>query len=130
MKVSEKLRNRKYRLEIAILLTVVLGFCMGPNEGTLEKNNTGLITAKKIQVERYESEKTKSGGSTELEKGSAANYKDCEERREADCEISQEAGILAWWGNIYPEFCFMGERNTQGRPRIRFWLVENLKKYL
>lgn len=36
--------------------------------------------------------------------------------------------VLAWWGTIYPEFCFMGE--TSGTPRIHFWLIENLEKLL
>lgn len=44
------------------------------------------------------------------------------------------AGTTAWWGTMYPEFCFSdslnGETGSDGaennRPRISFWLAKAL----
>ena len=39
---------------------------------------------------------------------------------------SQE--VLAWWGTIYPKFCFMEQEKItkDARPRYRFWIVDTL----
>ena len=37
---------------------------------------------------------------------------------------------LAWWGTIYPQFCFMEaprtENGQKAEPRFHFWIVETL----
>lgn len=41
--------------------------------------------------------------------------------------------ILAWWGTLYPEFCFMKKKEEipeGAKPRFRFWIVENWESLL
>lgn len=46
--------------------------------------------------------------------------------------------MMAWWGSIYPEFCFQevnnetenDEQNTsEHRPKISFWLAKALERW-
>ncbi len=42
--------------------------------------------------------------------------------------------LLAWWGTIYPQFCFMENPDKSGKetvkPRIHFWLMETFENLL
>lgn len=42
----------------------------------------------------------------------------------------QSPELLAWWGTIYPQFCFMEaprtEKGQKAEPRFHFWIVETL----
>ena len=42
----------------------------------------------------------------------------------------EQAAVSAWWGTIYPQFCFMEaprtEEGQKAEPRFHFWIVETL----
>ena len=42
--------------------------------------------------------------------------------------------ILAWWGTIYPQFCFMEmpeeDDLQESKPRFHFWIAETIKDLL
>lgn len=49
-----------------------------------------------------------------------------------------QKNVLAWWGSIYPEFCFLEvdengknvEKNTsEQRPKISFWLAKAFERW-
>ena len=47
------------------------------------------------------------------------------------CKILiKNSNLLAWWGTIYPQFCFMEaprtENGQKAEPRFHFWIVETL----
>lgn len=35
-------------------------------------------------------------------------------------------GVMAWWGSLYPQFCFS---QTDHRPKISFWLAKALERW-
>lgn len=39
--------------------------------------------------------------------------------------------LLAWWGTIYPQFCFMENpaesEKEAAKPRIHFWIMETFQ---
>lgn len=45
-------------------------------------------------------------------------------------KVSEEKGILAWWGTLYPQFCFEekeeGIKEESPRLKISFWLARVL----
>lgn len=44
----------------------------------------------------------------------------------ADCiRIPEFSPAAAWWGTLYPEFCY-AEEKEDGSPKISFWLAEVL----
>ena len=44
--------------------------------------------------------------------------------------FNKTSNLLAWWGTIYPQFCFMEaprtENGQKAEPRFHFWIVETL----
>ena len=44
--------------------------------------------------------------------------------------FNKNSNLLAWWGTIYPQFCFMEvprtENGQKAEPRFHFWIVETL----
>ena len=44
--------------------------------------------------------------------------------------FNKTSNLLAWWGTIYPQFCFMEAPRTENgqkvEPRFHFWIVETL----
>lgn len=44
--------------------------------------------------------------------------------------FNKNSNLLAWWGTIYPQFCFMEaprtEEGQKAEPRFHFWIVETL----
>ena len=34
-------------------------------------------------------------------------------------------GVMAWWGSLYPQFCFS---QTDQKPKISFWLAKALER--
>ena len=50
------------------------------------------------------------------------------------CQVSENfnknSNLLAWWGTIYPQFCFMEapgtEEGQKAEPRFHFWIVDTL----
>ena len=43
-------------------------------------------------------------------------------------EPPAEAPVLAWWGSIYPEFCFAEKPEEEGgKIKTSFWLAELIK---
>ena len=49
----------------------------------------------------------------------------------------EDSGIMAWWGTLYPQFCF--ERGSQNStnyentvkqpPKLSFWLAKALERW-
>ena len=43
----------------------------------------------------------------------------------------QSPELLAWWGTIYPQFCFMENPDENekeaAKPRIHFWIMETFQ---
>ena len=35
-------------------------------------------------------------------------------------------GVMAWWGSLYPQFCFS---QTDQKPKISFWLAKALERW-
>ena len=35
-------------------------------------------------------------------------------------------GVMAWWGSLYPQFCFS---DTDQKPKISFWLAKALERW-
>lgn len=35
-------------------------------------------------------------------------------------------GVVAWWGSLYPQFCFS---QTDQKPKISFWLAKALERW-
>ena len=35
-------------------------------------------------------------------------------------------GVMAWWGSLYPQFCFS---ETDQKPKISFWLAKALERW-
>ena len=44
--------------------------------------------------------------------------------------FNKTSNLLAWWGTIYPQLCFMEvprtENGQKAEPRFHFWIVETL----
>ena len=44
--------------------------------------------------------------------------------------FNKTSNLLAWWGTIYPQFCFMEaprtENGQKAEPRFHFWIVDTL----
>ena len=44
--------------------------------------------------------------------------------------FNKTSNLLAWWGTIYPQFCFMEaprtENGQKAEPRFHFWFAETL----
>lgn len=44
--------------------------------------------------------------------------------------FNKNSNLLAWWGTIYPQFCFMEaprtENGQKAEPRFHFWIVDTL----
>ena len=44
--------------------------------------------------------------------------------------FNKNSNLLAWWGTIYHQFCFMEaprtEEGQKAEPRFHFWIVETL----
>ena len=42
-------------------------------------------------------------------------------------KTASNQNLLAWWGSIYPEFCFQNSGDDKNcKPRIHFWIWEKL----
>ena len=45
--------------------------------------------------------------------------------------VNKNSNILAWWGTIYPQFCFMEMpeegKSQEAKPRFHFWIAETIK---
>ena len=39
---------------------------------------------------------------------------------------SHTPGVMAWWGSLYPQFCFS---QTDQKPKISFWLAKALERW-
>ena len=39
---------------------------------------------------------------------------------------SHTPGVMAWWGRLYPQFCFS---QTDQKPKISFWLAKDLERW-
>ena len=35
-------------------------------------------------------------------------------------------GVVAWWGSLYPQFCFS---QTDQKPKISFWLAKAIERW-
>ena len=35
-------------------------------------------------------------------------------------------GVTAWWGSLYPQFCFS---QTEQKPKISFWLAKAFERW-
>ena len=35
-------------------------------------------------------------------------------------------GVMAWWGSLYPQFCFS---QTDQKPKISFWLAKAFERW-
>lgn len=57
----------------------------------------------------------------------AENYGQiADEIQQVQKTVSQQ-NLLAWWGSIYPEFCFQNSGDGKNyKPRIHFWIWEKL----
>lgn len=44
--------------------------------------------------------------------------------------LNGNSKVLAWWGTIYPQFCFMEipeeENMPQKEPKFHFWIAEKV----
>lgn len=45
--------------------------------------------------------------------------------------FNKNSNLLAWWGTIYPQFCFMENPDENekeaAKPRIHFWIMETFQ---
>ena len=39
---------------------------------------------------------------------------------------SHTPGVMAWWGSLYPQFCFS---QTDQKPKISFWLAKAIERW-
>lgn len=48
--------------------------------------------------------------------------------------LNKNPNILAWWGTIYPQFCFIDKPEATDKPapkpKLHFWLAETIEKIL
>ena len=48
--------------------------------------------------------------------------------------FNKNSNLLAWWGTIYPQFCFMEaprtENGQKAEPRFHFWIWSFCEKTL
>ncbi len=42
------------------------------------------------------------------------------------CSGRTAPGVVAWWGSLYPQFCFS---QTDQKPKISFWLAKAIERW-